>query len=380
MEENTKQDIPPKLSKQLGSINDIKKFLDGRVDIWDFGKLLTVVYRGEEPLRERLGRKLVEYESDENPEKTARKIRNWLCGRNMPSNREELFRICFALGLDDRDTGNLLGITAENGIHFRNPKELIYAWSLRNGIDYPQAVALAGELWKEPLPFATLDYQESVRRTKETECSDYMTASIRNRFKRIQTDEELRCFIDEYRACFGYHHNTAYRKFTKMLENLLLPVVVCDDLPLERAYSIEEAVEEYLRVGMPYDKRSTGNTILQKKIKEHWPTAKSVREMYSRKQDVNRKTLMLLYVATEGMKPVHGGKPESWLREHYKRLDLMLTDCGMAALNLHSPFDFLILQAINKENEDDFMSYRLDFMIRRIFPKEGTAAYVAPKI
>lgn len=380
MANNTKQDIPLDLAKQLGSINDIKKFLDGRVDIWSFEKLLTAVYRGEESLQERLGRKLVQYKPDENPETTARKIRNWLCDRNMPSNREELFRICFALGLDEKNTGILLGATVENGIHFRNPKELIYAWCLRNSIDYPQAVTLARELWKEPLPFGTLEYQDSVRKTKETERCDYMTASIKNRFKRIQTEEELRGFIEEHYNCFGYHHNTAYRKFSKMLENLLLPVVVCDDLPLERAYSIEEAVDEYLRVGMPYDKRSSGNTILQKKIKEHWPTAKSVREMYSRKQDVNRKTLMLLYVATEGMKPVRGGKPESWLREHYKRLDLMLTDCGMAALNLHSPFDFLILQAIHKENEDDFMSYRLDFMIRRIFPKEGTAAYVAPKI
>jgi hypothetical protein len=380
MEDNTKQEIPADLEKQLGSINDIKKFLDGRLDIWNFGKLLTAIYREEEPLGERLRRKLSEYDSDGNPENTARKIRNWLCGRNMPSNREELFRICFALGLDEKNTGILLGTTVENGIHFRNPKELIYAYCLRAGIDYPQAVSLVGELWKEPLPLGTLDYQEYVRRTKETECCNHMTASVRNRFKGIQTEEGLRSFMNEYRAFFGYHHNTAYRKFTKMLECLLLPMIVCDALPLEGAYSIEKVVDEYLRAGMPYDKRSSGNTILQKKIKEHWPTAKGVREMYSRKLDVNRKTLILLYVATEGMMHVHGKNPEVWLREHYKRLDLMLADCGMAALNLHSPFDFLILQAIHKENEDDFMSCRLDFMIRKIFPKEGTAAYIVPKI
>ena len=53
MEDNAKQDIPTDLAKQLGSIIYITKFLDGRVDIWNFGKLLTAVYREEETLRER---------------------------------------------------------------------------------------------------------------------------------------------------------------------------------------------------------------------------------------------------------------------------------------------------------------------------------------
>ena len=49
MEDNAKQDIPTDLAKQLGSIIYITKFLDGRVDIWNFGKLLTAVYRERKP-------------------------------------------------------------------------------------------------------------------------------------------------------------------------------------------------------------------------------------------------------------------------------------------------------------------------------------------
>lgn len=365
-----------KLSEKLGAIEDIVKYLNSRIETWSFPRLLSEASNTGESLQECLERKLLEYTPSSNPETIARNVRNWLSGRNLPSNREELFRICFALELNEKDTEYILGTTAESGIHFRNPRELIYAYCLRKKIDYPQAVRLVEELWKAPLPEKTIEYQAFVKETSETEDRKILTASIRNQFKRVQTEEELWSFLEEYHDSFGIHHNTAYRKFSKMLENLLAPENLCADLPVDRVYSIEKAVNEYLRAGMPYEKRLSGGTVLQKKIKEHWPTAKSIREMYSRKLDVSRKALMLLYVATEGMVTDWRGTPKDWLRSHYKRLDLMLRDCGMAELNLHSPFDFLIMQALHKENEDDFMGYRLEWMIRKLYPEKETIAFV----
>ena len=362
------------LSNELGAIEDIEKFLESRIVTWGLPRLLEEISPIEEPLQERLQRKLLEYELGGNPENVARKVRNWLNGRNMPSNREELFKICFALQLDEKGTEYLLGTTAESGIHFRNPKELIYAYCIRRRMDYPQAVKLAGELWKSPLPSGTVEYQRFLKETSKMEDRGNLTASIRNQFKRVRTEDELRTFLKEYRECFGIHHNTAYRKFVKMLEILLSPKGICAELPSDRVYSIEKAVEEYLRMGMPYTKHLPGGTALQKKLKEHWPTPKSIREMYGRQIDVSRKALMLLYVATEGLAADWQGTQEEWLLEHYKRLDLMLRECGMAALNLHSPFDFLILQAIHKENEDDFMAFRLEWMIHKLYPENGPAA------
>lgn len=43
-------------------------------------------------------------------------------------------------------------------------------------------------------------------------------------------------------------------------KDLLLPMTIYNDLPLERAYGIGKAVDVCLRAGMPYDKRSPGNS------------------------------------------------------------------------------------------------------------------------
>ena len=55
---------------------------------------------------------------------------------------------------------------------------------------------------------------------REEEDREARTVSVRNEFKRIRTEEELRKFFDQNKETFGMHHNTAYRKFMKMLEYL----------------------------------------------------------------------------------------------------------------------------------------------------------------
>ena len=99
--------------------------------------------------------------------------------------------------------------------------------------------------------------------------------------------------------------------------------------------------------------------------------------MASRKQDVNRKTLLILYLATEGM----GIEiPEDrFVEEHFRRINLMLSDCGMALLNLHNPFDYLVLQCLHLEDEDDFMSRRMERFLCRIFKEPEQTAYLRPK-
>ena len=95
----------------------VEEILNGKVAFWKFSKLLEQIYQDAEPLPQRLIRKLAEYDKDEGRERTARKVRNWLHDRNLPQNREELFKICFALGLDEKSAAVVLGITEEIGIH-----------------------------------------------------------------------------------------------------------------------------------------------------------------------------------------------------------------------------------------------------------------------
>ncbi len=363
---------------ELVDINHVLEYLDHMIEVWDFSRLLTEIYCGEGSVSERLQKKLAEYDPEENQSQISRKVRNWIHNRNLPGNREELFKICFALELNEARAEYILGTTADNGIHYRNPRELIYAFAMRSGMDYPAAVQLVYKLWQEPLPSGTLEYRRQMKRTSATEKCGKMTASIRNEFKRVNTEAQLAEFLQDYRLHFGIHHNTAYRKFMKMLNYLLFPQYNLSDLPPEKVYSVERVVREYIRMGIPYEKQSKGYTKLQKMVKRHWPTAKTIHEMCSRKTDVDRKTLMLLYLATEGM-VVNSGTGKKVLLEHYRRVNMMLTECGMAGINLHSPFDYMVMQAINKENEDDFMSYRMEWMLNRLYSNSGKAAFITTK-
>ena len=79
-------------------------FLNEKMESFSFSRLLAELYEGTEPLKKRLTEKLTFYESLEpdgpkSQEQTARKIRYWLKGHSLPGSREELFKICFALGL-----------------------------------------------------------------------------------------------------------------------------------------------------------------------------------------------------------------------------------------------------------------------------------------
>ena len=361
------------LGKNTGKTGvSVEEVLNGNVSFWKFSELLEQVYQKEEPLSQRLIRKLAEYDGDPGRERTARKVRNWMHDRNLPQNREELFKICFALGLDEKSTDAVLGITAESGIHYRNARELVYAFSIRNGMDYPEASECVERLGADRL--SETSGQAGSKDPRAALHEEELTGHVRSRFARIKTEEDLKNFFGIHREKFGIQHRTAYRKFRKMLESLLRPAQEEGLLPNEQDYSVKKVVEQYLRMGVPYEKKSGGYTQIQRAIKQHWPSARSIHEMYSGKTDVDRKTLLLLYLATEGeTEACEPGK----VREHRRRMDLMLAQCGMPVLNIHCPFDYLILLAVRQEGEDEFISSRMEKMLRKIFDTDCPAAYIA---
>ena len=92
---------------------------------------------------------------------------------------------------------------------------------------------------------------------------------------------------------------------------------------------------------------------------------------------MNRKTLLLLYLATEGMGADAAEK--SFVQEHCRRMNMMLSSCGMPLLDLRHPFDYLVIQSLYLENDDDFMSWKMERLLRKLFRKEYKPAYIAIK-
>src|SRR5699024_3704882 len=85
--------------------------------------------------------------------------------------------------------------------------------------------------------------------------------------------------------------------------------------------------------------------------------------------------LLLLYLATEGEGEIRQEEQKSFA-EHHRRMELMLCECGMPVLNIHSPFDWLVIQAVRQENEDDFIGLQKERMIQKIYNEEKTAVYL----
>ena len=73
----------------------------------------------QEDLKEKLTEGLAEL-TNEGREQTARKVRNWINGKNLPKNRETIFQICFVLKLTESDSSKVLGMLSDTGIHYRN--------------------------------------------------------------------------------------------------------------------------------------------------------------------------------------------------------------------------------------------------------------------
>ena len=119
------------------------QYLSGTIHLRSFWEMLRRYYPAGD-LRDRVVRAVAQPGDD--PKSTVRRVRNWEQGKNAPTSREDLFRIAFALELDEEQTSGLLGLCTDYGIHYRNGRELTYAYCLRRGLNYEQASDLYASL------------------------------------------------------------------------------------------------------------------------------------------------------------------------------------------------------------------------------------------
>ena len=73
------------------------------------------------------------------PDSIRRKVRNWMDGKALPAEREDVFQLCFALELNQEQSDRMLALLTDQGIHYRNAREMVYAYCLRYHLPYPYA-------------------------------------------------------------------------------------------------------------------------------------------------------------------------------------------------------------------------------------------------
>ena len=281
-----------------------------------------------------------------------KKISNWMNEKNIPSDRDDVFAICFALNLNLEQAEKMLVRLTEQGIHYRNRKEVVYAYAYKYQIGYENAKGLLNVYFEED----------------KNEQKDPVTCLLKSEFKQITAQEDLLSFLLANKKSFGEKHNTAYQYFEKMVS-----LLTCQDIENELPYSLEYIAENYLRLNMPHDKRTNTYTKVEKVIKKYWPGASMIKAMKSRAEEVNRKTLLLLYLVTGGV--VEEGYEEidedymsatEVLEYHCSQMNQMLMECGMSTIDPRNIFDYLILYCMRPEQQL-FMSERMELLIKEIF-------------
>jgi hypothetical protein len=303
--------------------------------------------------------KLCQYTPDVKRESIDRKVRDWLSGKHEPAEREDYIKICFALGLSEQKAKEFLSMTTDGTFHLRNPKELVFVYALRTGGDYPDAIEM----------FESLKHLQPLKEKGVF----VLTKPIADAFENVFDAQSFYEFYDEHYDSLGELHNTAYVHFQNFLDILIAPKT-----PLyaetEYAYTIENVVNEYLRMNVPLDRQTAKYSILQKTIKKFWPNTTNILKMKNRTEDVTRRILLLLYLITEGA-VIDVSEDYSFdedltdmerFEEHYWRLNSMLNDCGMAQLDPRNIFDWLVLYSM-KSSDDYPMSDRFRGILDIIF-------------
>ena len=321
----------------------------------------------------------------ESREHAARKVRNWMNGKHMPQNRETIFQICFILSLKEQEASSVLGMLSDTGIHYRNPKELAYAYALRMGQPY----AKARELGKKAMDI----YTSAVSKPEgagdfDLKARNGFTRQMQECFAEVASEDELFAFVKEHGRELGRLHDTAYLKFIELLDLLQHPKGRGGEE--EKAFTLDQVMEQYLRMNVPVQARNHKNdaigqtegkklTAVQKLIKKCWPNEGTLVRMRRRQEDVSRKTLILLYLATEefdfepeeedayyNMEEIEEDA-DLMLEIRRKRMDLFLDTYGMNLLDPGNPFDFLVFYAMRAQ-EDDCMQERMEKMLNVLFP------------
>lgn len=347
-----------RLLNESVSAGDAYRYMTEGLRIRTFPEILSLYYDGD--LKSDLIEGLRLIDSALSKESAARKVRDWLSGKYMPSERADLIKICFALNFDEPKANGFLSTTADGGFHLRNPQELAYAYCLRTGQSYGEAVSLIAGL--KPL--------ENIEGK-----SFAMTKTVADAFQNVYDDEAFHRFYSAQYDNLGRLQNTAYSRFLFFLNLLIDP-----SAPLyterDEKYSVDDVVETYLRMNLPLDKRTAKMTLLQKTIRKYWPNATNVLRMRNRDEDVTRRILLLLYLITEGAAPDDDEFDDETTErerfdEHYWRVNSMLHDCGMSRLDPRSVFDWLVLYCL-KTGGDEAMSERMQGVLDLIFRAESS--------
>lgn len=301
-----------------------------------------------------------------------KKIRGWLNGKYQPTARMDLLELCFVLHLNPEQADVFLTRVGDEGLHWRDTLELVYAFALDRGMSYVEA----NELYERVKPNQTPVIMET----------DSFTPLVRQEVQSCRTEEDLREYLSRMTGRLGRLHNSAYQQFVAMMQMLEQPDSFAENE--ERRYSVREIVEKYLDKKLPSVREGRNLEDKKRCVLADWPDEITLSRMKNRKADITRKTLMLLFLATDGGDDANdlyayvGDEdlddiPEeretnahAAFRSARIRMDQMLVSCGYGPLDPRNAFDWIALYCMGVENDPvsmDGLNERLTHVLDMLF-------------
>lgn len=296
-------------------------------------------------------------------ESIQRKVRGWFNNEDRNIKKKDALELCFILDLSLEESDMFLALVSEEGIHWRNPEELVYAFALKNKMSYIAAKALYEEISAE-----IQDIEES---------ENFRTVNVREKVSTLTSEDDLKAYIRRIKPMLGKYHNTAYSFFMRYMSILENPPSMREriylnpddisktEIPDDKRMPAYEIADRYLNNSIiPKFEKKSGTTVsslssVERNLRMNWPDEVTISKIKNREIDVSRKILILLFLATDGgeymidegyIEEVEDMEEDSVdlteddvFADTQRRLAVMLEDCGFAPLDPRVPFDWMIL-------------------------------------
>jgi len=322
-----------------------------------------------------------------------RKVSIWIKDNGAIS-KAAAIQLAFAFSLSYEQADELLKYTCSEGFHWRDPEDIVFGYALINHLSYQDACSLHSRMSDLGLL--------SPCNTPLDESNVLLTNQIQSQAMRLNCEKDLQLFLQAEQKSLGVLHNTAYSFFSKYMDILQNPAVdtlytaglftesekeggkgseswnaLCDP----DSYSIRDILSIYFHnTCIPRDTRSKKEdqknglvlSAIQRNIRCYWPDEITLSKMKSRTIDVNRKVLILLFVAVDGYEDLEYEDfedeytEEEQFEDMFGRLNQMLNSCGFAPLDTRSPFDWMILFCMCS-GQKDFIDSRIEKFLNGVF-------------
>lgn len=340
---------------EILSIEDAVYYLEQEAKIRSLRDKLDEFSKGRD-LKKILVEGLLKFHPDMKKDSVEHKVRGWLDQNNLHSVKKmDAIEIAFILGLDIEETDQFVAMISEEKLHWRSPDEIVYIFALQNKIDFLEARALAEKLSEELR--GSYDSPEPPE--------ENYTDSIRKSIMELSTMGELEAFLRRESGRLGRYHNSAYRMFKKMMNELEHPKIDGMESFGKETLTIRQVIREYfygdnvlyarnLAVKTKKGRVPKGEEVIltrvQQSIIKSWPDETTISKMKKRNMDVTRKVMILLFLATDpgwvDEEDFYEATEEEVFADLHSRLDHMLNLCGFAEIDPRVPFDWLILYCI----------------------------------